>query len=69
MTSEFLEEEVRTNPYDNEPVYYCTHCLSLRIKALDSFLDYCDHCGSTDVDTTDIYTWKKMYKERFGKDF
>lgn len=63
------EEKLTVDGYNKEPVFYCTHCLSLRIKELEPYLDYCDHCGSTDIDTTDIYTWQKMYRERFGKDF
>ena len=55
--------------YNAEPVFYCTHCLSLRIKALDSYVDYCDNCGCTDIETTDIFTWREMYRKRFGKDF
>lgn len=57
------------NEYNQEPVFYCTHCLSLRVKSLDAYVDYCDHCGGTDIDSTDIFTWQKMYKARFGKDF
>lgn len=55
--------------YNAEPVYYCPHCLSLKIKILDSFVDYCDDCGCTEVETTDIFTWRRMYKQRFGKEF
>jgi hypothetical protein len=55
--------------YNAEPVFYCTHCLSLRVKALDSYVDYCDNCGCTDIETTDIFTWREMYRKRFGKDF
>lgn len=55
--------------YNDEPVYYCPHCLSLKIKILDSFVDYCDDCGCTEIETTDIFTWREMYKKRFGKDF
>ena len=69
MENTCLEKDITVEEYNQEPVYYCTHCMSLRVKVLDSFLDYCDNCGSTDIDTTDIFTWKKMYKERFGKDF
>ena len=55
--------------FNDEPVYYCPHCLSLKIKVLDQFVDYCDDCGCTDVETTDIFTWRSMYKKRFGKEF
>lgn len=55
--------------FNDEPVYYCPHCLSLKIKVLDQFVDYCDDCGCTDIETTDIFTWRSMYKKRFGKEF
>lgn len=59
--------------YNEEPVYYCKTCLSLKIKNFDElgvdFVDYCDECGCTDVGTTDIYTWEKMYKNKYGKNY
>lgn len=61
-----LQEE-----YNNEPVYYCKDCLSLRIKTVvvDMDLDYCDECGSTDVTQTTIEEWQKMYKNKYGFDY
>lgn len=54
--------------YDNIPVHYCKHCLSLKI--IDGgFVDYCDDCGSTDTDEANIYDWQEMYRKRFNKDF
>lgn len=55
--------------YNEEPVFYCPRCLSLRIKQLDAYADYCDNCGCTDIEQTDIFTWREMYRKRFGKDF
>lgn len=60
--------------YNSEPVFYCKHCLSLNIKSVDDFvntdcLDFCDECGSTEIDTTDIYTWEKMYEQKYGRNF
>ena len=58
------------NPYNEEPVFYCKHCLSLRIMSVGKTgEDYCDECGNTSVDTTDIHTWETMYKERYGFNF
>lgn len=56
------------NEFNNEPVFYCKHCLSLKIKSVPGIegLDYCDKCGATDIDKTDIYTWEQMYRKRFG---
>ena len=64
-----MDGKQEINEYDLEPVHYCARCLSLNIKVIDSYMDYCDNCGSTDIETTDIFTWKEMYKKRFGKDF
>lgn len=29
-------------------------------------LEYCDDCGSTNIEQTDISTWEEMYKQRYG---
>jgi hypothetical protein len=54
--------------YNNEPVYYCKECLSLKIRTLD-VADYCDTCSSTEIGITDIFTWEKMYEQKYGKKF
>lgn len=63
-------EEAKVN-YDEEPVFYCKDCLSLRIKKYDFIegSEYCESCGSTDVESTDINSWKEMYKARYGHDY
>ena len=57
--------------YNEEPVFYCKNCLSLKIKTVqvDSNLDYCDECGSTDIAQTSIEEWRDTYKNRYGTDF
>lgn len=62
------KDTLKTEYYNSEPVYYCENCLSLKIMALDNN-DYCDNCGSTDVATTDIESWKTLYKNKYGKEF
>lgn len=54
--------------YNDDPVFFCKSCLSLKIKtvAIGSDLDYCDECGSTDIEQTHIEDWSKMYRERYG---
>lgn len=69
MENTNLEKPITEEEYNSIPVYYCPHCLSLLIKQLDSYVDYCGNCGCTDIETTDIFTWRDMYKKRFGKDF
>lgn len=57
--------------FNNEPVFYCKHCLSLKIKSVPGMgeLDYCDECGATDIGQTDIETWRQMYRDKFGFDY
>lgn len=57
--------------FNKEPVFWCKKCLSLRIKTVPSMngLDYCDDCGSTDVEKGDIDYWRTLYKERYGFDY
>lgn len=54
--------------YNDEPVYYCKQCLSLRIRhILDvANTEFCDSCGSMDIDTCNIYDWEDLYKNRYG---
>lgn len=60
-----------TKNYNKEPVFYCRHCLSLKIKSVPSMseLDYCDDCGTTDIGKTDIESWRTLYKNRYGIDY
>ena len=45
--------DVINDIYNEEPVYYCKSCLSLKIKQVtvdnQNFTNYCDKCGSTNV--------------------
>lgn len=53
--------------YDAEPVAYCKHCYSLKVKHEDSIdADCCMDCGSTEIGTTDIHSWERLYQERYG---
>lgn len=55
--------------YNSEPVYYCKKCLSLRVMTFEDGFDYCDECGSTDIATAHIDSWKELYKNKYGKEF
>lgn len=60
----------KTKDYDDEPVQYCARCYSLRIMhdgTTDS--DICTVCGSTDIATTTIDRWEKLYENRYGHKF
>lgn len=56
------------NNFNNEPVFYCKNCLSLKVKIVPGMedLDYCDECGATSIAQTNIETWEKMYEDKFG---
>ena len=57
--------------YDEDPVYYCKRCLSLKVKEMPFVpsQDYCEDCGAVDIGTTTIEEWKEMYKKKYGHDF
>lgn len=57
--------------YNKEPVFFCKHCLSLKIRSVHSIEDseFCDDCGSTNIETCHIEEWQKLYGEKFGHDF
>ena len=59
------------NEYNDIPVYYCKNCLSLKVKTvmIDSDLDYCDDCGSTEIEEAHIEEWKDLYRKRYGFDY
>lgn len=53
----------RKTEYDEEPVYYCRSCHSLRILVNEELAGdswdgaYCGDCNSTDIGTCDIDDW------------
>ena len=54
--------------YNEEPVFYCKSCLSLKIRSVPNMEDseFCDECSSTDIGQCSIEEWEKMYLERYG---
>lgn len=62
-------QEKRPN-YDGEPVEYCSRCYSLKIKHEDAIdADVCAECGCTEIASTDIDTWEKLYEKRYGRKY
>lgn len=53
--------------YNDEPVFYCKHCLSLNIKIMED-TDYCDDCGNTETLETHIDVWSLLYENRYGQE-
>lgn len=58
------------NDYDSEPVEYCARCYSLKILHDDTTdTDICSVCGNTDMATTTIDKWERLYEGRYGHSF
>lgn len=61
--------------YNNIPVYYCSHCLSLDIKnfidELDQYEDsitcVCDNCGSTNIEQAHIDYVLELREKNFNQ--
>ena len=54
--------------YNDEPVFYCSHCLSLNVQTIEG-LDYCSACGTTVIESGHIEEWQEKYKNRYGEEF
>lgn len=63
-----LSTEDQVSDYNNIPVLYCKHCLSIRVRDIPMMenSDFCDKCGSTDIEETSIENWEELYKRRYG---
>jgi hypothetical protein len=55
--------------YNDIPVHYCTECLSLKVRVYTEDSHYCDDCGSTEIKTTHITEWEKMYEDKYKINF
>jgi len=55
--------------YNDEPVHYCSSCLSLHIKNLDvgeeDGITYCNDCGGTKIKKTSIEEWNRKWVELY----
>lgn len=60
-----LKEQIKQD-YNSIPVHYCKHCLSLAIKGIgdNEDLDYCEQCGSVDIEVCTIDEWEELYKKQ-----
>lgn len=64
-----LKEKQLNSPYNEVPIHYCKSCLSLAIQIIGKPEDgdsLCVECNRTDIGQTDIFTWREMYKEKYG---
>lgn len=65
-----LTEKQMNSPYNDEPVYYCTNCLSLHIQIVgdpENDDSLCLKCNRTDVEKTTIRVWRELWKQKYGK--
>lgn len=60
-----FELETPKEEYNNIPVVYCKHCLSLAIRHSDG-IDYCDKCGGTETGEAHIHEWEEIYGKKYG---
>ena len=67
LEQEHLEQEQKYC-FNNEPVYYCAHCLSLKIKEVNG-MEFCDNCSSTDIMTSSISECEELYEFKYGHKF
>lgn len=67
--SDFEKVKWSKEDYNKEPVYYCKKCLSLHIIAYNEagISEYCNKCGSTDIDTTSIENWIALQEAKNNK--
>jgi ferredoxin-like protein FixX len=62
-----MTKQDKLKEYDLEPVEYCSNCYSLKIKyeeVTDS--EYCMDCGCSDILSTSIEEWEKLYEKKYG---
>lgn len=62
-------DKLKQAEYNNIPVFYCKRCLSLKIRGIsDSIPDsnYCDSCGSADIEQSHIGEWEQKYIDMYG---
>lgn len=68
--------------YNDEPVLFCSACLSLAIQKLDEVIIrngddvriikdqlFCRVCGTSDIATANIKEWERKYESFYGKKF
>ena len=67
-STEVKQHEIKHAQYNDIPVEYCAHCLSLAIMDADG-IPYCNECGSTDIKEANIFDWENLYKTRYGKSY
>lgn len=64
-----VNQEPEVIDYNNIPVHYCKHCLYLgnpnETTLLNTVIEFCPHCGSTDFEDSHIEEWEKKFEETY----
>lgn len=64
-----MSEKVKSEDYNNEPVYWCSECLSLNIANVDDDVCFCNDCGAGSIEKGDIRQWDEKYRDKYGMAF
>lgn len=51
--------------YNQEPVWFCKDCLSLKIIDVDNDVCFCDECGNTNIGKASIEVWEDLYETKY----
>lgn len=69
-TSEQLLEQAEIESEVDDPVFFCQHCLDLKImSATNTHPSYCGICGNLDIITTSFQFWEDLYLEEYGRKY
>nr|DAM02247.1 MAG TPA: Rubrerythrin, rubrerythrin, peroxidase, peroxide, oxidized [Caudoviricetes sp.] len=60
-----MENSNCVQDFNEEPVFYCSHCLSLSVRRVEDS-DFCDKCGCTEIESSSIEDWESKYTEKYG---
>lgn len=66
-----IQKQRKAKEYNDEPVFYCKRCLSLRIMSVEHMedSDFCDECNCNDIGSCSISEWETLYKQRYRHSF
>lgn len=59
----------RLKAYNDVPVKWCKHCLSLKVEEITKegkSIDHCGNCGTDHIVTGHIQEWKELHKNRYN---
>lgn len=54
---------------EEDKVWYCKGCLSLRVLQMSEDMLYCDDCGCTNIGEATIEEWEQMYQKKYNTKF